>query len=146
VARRLHRVVLGGDARHRCGEHRGNAWLTPAALVAEIRRALDGVIDVDPCTEPHNPTGARRFFTAAADDGLTKRWRGRVFCNPPYSPIQPWIDHPRGAARIYMLVPVRTDAAYHQRLLAAADDVLFLRGACDSRRRTAKAPQVPRHS
>jgi phage N-6-adenine-methyltransferase len=131
VAPRLHRVVLGGDARHRSGEHRGNAWLTPAALVVEIRRAFGGVIDLDPCTEPHNPTGARRFFTAA-DDGLTKRWRGRVFCNPPYSPIQPWIDkailEAQRGARVYMLVPVRTDAAYHQRLLAAADDVLFLRG------------------
>lgn len=52
MAPRLHRVVLCG-ARYRSGEHRGNAWLTPAALVSEIRRAFGGVIDLDPCTEPH---------------------------------------------------------------------------------------------
>lgn len=128
---RLHRVVLGGDARHRTSSHGGNAWLTPALFVGHIRDAFGGAIDLDPCTEPQNPTGARRFYTAA-DDGLKRRWRGRVFLNPPYSPIEPWIDkaivEANNGARIYLLVPVRTDAGYHQRLLAAATDVLFVRG------------------
>ena len=131
MAPRLHRVVLGGDARHRHGTHRRNAWLTPSPFVEEIRTAFGGTVDLDPCTETTNPTGARRFYTAA-DDGLRRRWRGRIFVNPPYSPLEPWIDkaiaEARRGARIYMLVPVRTDAVYHQRLLAAATDVVFLRG------------------
>jgi phage N-6-adenine-methyltransferase len=131
VAPRLHRVVIGGDAGRRDGAHRGNAWLTPESFVAEIRRAFNGTIDLDPCTEPRNPTGARRFYTAQ-DDGLALPWTGNVFCNPPYTPLEPWINKAiisaDEGARVYMLLPVRTDAAYHQRLLAAAEDVLFLRG------------------
>ena len=131
MRRVLHPVVMGGTARHRDGAHRGNAWLTPAWFVEEIRAAFGGRIDLDPCTEPTNPTGARRFFTAE-DDGLRRAWKGRVFVNPPYSPSEPWIDKAiasaKAGARIYMLLPVRTDAAYHHRLLAAATDVLFLRG------------------
>jgi phage N-6-adenine-methyltransferase len=120
---------MGGDARHRTGADRGNAWLTPTWFVEEIRTAFGGTIDLDPCTEPHNPTGARRFYTAA-DDGLKKPWRARVFLNPPYRPVEPWIDKAirsaRRGARIYMLLPVRTDTAYHQRLLAAATDIVFI--------------------
>jgi phage N-6-adenine-methyltransferase len=131
VAPRLHRAVLGGDARHRDGAHRGNAWLTPPAFIEEIVRAFGGAIDLDPCTEPSNPAGARQFYTVA-DNGLMRLWRGRVFVNPPYSPLEPWVDKAiwsaAAGARIYMLLPVRTDAAYHQRLLAATTDVLFLRG------------------
>ena len=120
---------MGGDAGRRDGKHRGNAWLTPEAFLAQIRRAFGGVIDLDPCTEPHNPTGALHFFTAD-DDGLRRTWTGHVFVNPPYSPVEPWIataiTSAAQGAQIYVLLPVRTDAAYHQRLLAAATDVLFI--------------------
>ena len=129
MRRVLHPVVIGGAARHRDGAHRGNAWLTPTWFIEEIRTAFGGRIDLDPCTEPSNPTGARRFFTAK-DDGLRRAWKGRVFVNPPYSPSEPWIDKAiassRAGAQVYMLLPVRTDTGYQQRLLAAATDVLFI--------------------
>ena len=129
MRRILHPVVMGGTARHRDGAHRGNAWLTPAWFVEEIRAAFGGRIDLDPCTEPTHPTKARSFVTAE-DDGLRRSWRGRVFVNPPYSPSEPWIDKAiaasKAGARVYMLLPVRTDTGYQQRLLAAARDVLFI--------------------
>jgi len=129
VRRVLHPVVIGGAARHRDGAHRGNAWLTPTWFIEEIRTAFGGRIDLDPCTEPSNPTGARRFFTAK-DDGVRRKWKGRMSVNPPYSPLEPWIDKAiaasKAGARVYMLLPVRTDSGYQQRLLAAATDVLFI--------------------
>ncbi len=125
-------VLAGGNARHRKGGHDGNRWRSPATLVEPVRIAFNGVIDLDPATESSNPTGAVQFFTEA-QDGLKSPWPPvRIFLNPPYSPIQPWIyralEAEANGARIYALVPVRTDAPYHHRLMAAATDVLFLKG------------------
>ena len=54
-------------------------WLTPP----EIIKAL-GEFDLDPCSPINRPwETARRHYTIE-DDGLTKEWSGRVFCNPPY--------------------------------------------------------------
>jgi site-specific DNA-methyltransferase (adenine-specific) len=129
---RANHIVLGGDAGTRPCEHRGNAWETPAAIVDDVRDAFGGRIDLDPATEPHNPVGAARFYTAA-EDGLMQAWGPvNVYLNPPYSKVEPWIAkaiaESAAGARIYMLLPVRTDAAYHQRLLHDATDVLFVRG------------------
>ncbi len=125
------RTVIGGDARHRAGDDRGNAWLTPEAMIEDVRRAHGGQIDLDPATEASNPTGARRFYTVR-EDGLKKSWRGRIFLNPPYSPVEPWIDkavaEAGNGAKIFLLLPIRLDALYHHRLLAAATDVLILKG------------------
>lgn len=130
-------TLAGGVARHRKGGDDGNRWLTPESIVEAVRAAFNGVIDLDPATEPSNPTGAIRHYTQL-EDGLAQPWSRRIFLNPPYSPISPWIERSieaeREGARIYLLVPVRTDAAYHHRLMTAATDVLFLRGRVRFRR------------
>jgi phage N-6-adenine-methyltransferase len=63
-----------------------DSWLTP-------RYVLDflGQFDLDPCACDLNPTWVcPRYFTLA-DDGLREAWHGRVFMNPPFSNIIPWI-------------------------------------------------------
>ena len=45
-----------------------------------------GDIDLDPasCEFAQQTVKARNYYTAA-DDGLKKQWRGRVWLNPPYA-------------------------------------------------------------
>ena len=45
-------------------------------------------LDVAACDEAHL---AERHFTKA-DDGLMQPWAGRVWCNPPFSDIEPWLE------------------------------------------------------
>lgn len=64
---------------------------TPVPLARDLKRAVGGTFDVDPCSgcEPM-PIAETRY--TAADDGLAEDspWHGSVFVNPPYSDIEPW--------------------------------------------------------
>ncbi len=59
-----------------------------------------------------------RFYTAD-DDGLAQDWAGeRVWCNPPYSAIEPWLVKAwtSGAELVVMLLPAnRTEQGWWQR-------------------------------
>src|SRR5687767_14097485 len=86
---------------------------------------------VDVAALPHNAK-LSRFYTPE-DDGLTQAWAGeRVWCNPPYSTIEPWVEKawyewehpaedgvtwvPRRAELIVMLLPAnRTEQGWWQR-------------------------------
>lgn len=132
---KAHRLygAIGGDARYLSGTDIRNRYLTPITLLIHIWAVFKGVIGLDPATEPSNPTRAKRFYT---EKGLQLDWGGKkgwtVFLNPPYSEIEVWIykaiAEARKGARIILLAPVRTDTQYHQALLKAATDIVFLEG------------------
>jgi hypothetical protein len=58
-----------------------------------LARDVLGAIDLDPASsvEAQAVIGARRFFTIE-QDGLSQRWRGRLWLNVPYSRPGPWVD------------------------------------------------------
>lgn len=101
-------------------------WLTPPEIIAAL-----GPFDLDPCApefQPH-PTAARKF--TKADNGLIKRWDGRVFLNPPYANgvIEKWLarmaDHDRGTALIF----ARTETdAFFEHVWNRCSALLFIRG------------------
>lgn len=49
-----------------------------------------GGFTLDVAAAPHNAK-CKRFYDIN-DDGLDQRWSGRVWCNPPYSDIRPWVQ------------------------------------------------------
>jgi ParB family chromosome partitioning protein len=60
-------------------------WLTPSRYVGMAREVL-GAIDLDPatCADAQEYIRAARFYTKD-HDGLAHPWRGRTWCNPPFS-------------------------------------------------------------
>jgi phage N-6-adenine-methyltransferase len=72
---------------------------------------------VDVAALPHNAKLER--FYSPADDGLTQDWAGeRVWCNPPYSDIEPWVEKAwaSDAELVVMLLPAnRTEQGWWQR-------------------------------
>ena len=73
-------------------------WCTPPQVVEYVRRLLGG-IDFDTACTGSNAVSepiwllnasSKGFFS---NDALFVQWRGRCFLNPPYSDINPWINH-----------------------------------------------------
>ena len=109
---------------HERSRHGKDEWLTPPWLIQQL-----GNFDLDPCA-PINPpwsTAARHY--SVIDDGLTAPWSGRVWMNPPYSDIAPWmqrlVQYGDGLALIFARTETR---AFFTCVWDTADAVLFLRG------------------
>lgn len=99
-------------ARRYKGE-RSQEWKTPddlyAALEAEFHFTLD------PCQ-------------SGRTDGLARSWRGhRVYCNPPYHHIEPWLAKRHEADCVVYLLPSRTGAGWWADALTA-NEIRFIRG------------------
>lgn len=74
---------------------------------------------IDVAAAAHNAKCERYY--SIEDDGLAQDWTGeRVWCNPPYSDIGPWVEkaHTSGAELVVMLLPAnRTEQAWWQDLV-----------------------------
>jgi phage N-6-adenine-methyltransferase len=66
-------------------DHDGDEWYTPPEYIEAAREVLGG-IDLDPASNPiaQRTVKATRYFTKD-DDGLTQKWGGHVWLNPPFS-------------------------------------------------------------
>jgi phage N-6-adenine-methyltransferase len=88
---------------------------TDPALFAQWHRRFGFTLDA--CANSHNAK-LERYFTPE-QDGLTQSWAGeRVWCNPPYSSIEPWAVKAwrEDAPLVVMLVPAnRTEQGWWQR-------------------------------
>lgn len=103
-------------------------WATPPQIIT----ALGGAerFDLDPCAMIAQPWPCARDAFTIRDNGLTRRWRGSVYMNPPYgAAVGTWLgrlaDHGRGIALVF----ARTETeAFQEHVWPAATAVLFLRG------------------
>lgn len=126
-----------------------NEWYTPPEYI-EAARDVMGSIDLDPasCDTAQVNVKAKRFFTAE-DDGLSKKWTGNVWLNPPYS--KDWIGQFAAKvvsesgrfAQAVVLVNNATDTAWFHELASVASAVCFLRGRVKFLDRTGKPANTP---
>lgn len=92
-------------------------WYTPQSIIDPTVRLL-GAIDLDPCGHADSPVPAVVHFTAA-QDGLSRKWSGRVYMNAPYGRrIEEWVEklcaeYASGAVtEAIALVPARTETEW----------------------------------
>lgn len=89
-------------------------WATPEDLYRDLDREFR--FTFDPCP-------------LQGADGLTRPWKGqRVYCNPPYSNIYPFLERAVDADVAVFLLPSRTGTDWFHRFAPRATEVRFLRG------------------
>ncbi|WBU61866.1 DNA N-6-adenine-methyltransferase [Paracoccus albus] len=110
-----------------------HGWHTPPDLFDAVENAV-GAFDLDPCAPDDGGGHVRAAIKfCAAEDGLTREWRGKVFMNPPYGTVmRQWItkaqEEARDGSQVIGLVPARTDTLWWHNHIAGEADVVFLKG------------------
>ena len=116
--------------RYRSDGHDRQRMLTPGYVLEPIRALLGG-IELDPCTEPDNPTRAAYFY-APPNDGAQLPWNAkRIFVNPPYGEVRRrWVlrcIQEAHSKQIVLLIPAATETDTFQAALEFCSTVLFVR-------------------
>lgn len=97
--------------------------LTPPWIIERL-----GPFDLDPCAAVGQPwpTAARHF--TIEDDGLSQRWFGRVWCNPPFDRYQVgrWVEKLADHGDGFLLVHARTETDWFEPVWRRAHALLFL--------------------
>lgn len=112
-------------------ENGTDEWLTPAYVNDAL---FIQTFDLDPCAPfpeklKNLPPGLVPAKNHYCEDGLTKKWFGSVFCNPPYNEVAQWLakcaEHKNALALVY----ARTETKWFQsQVWARATAVLFVFG------------------
>lgn len=117
----MKKTGMGSHESSRSGK---TEWLTPLELVDKLP-----YFDLDPCSPINRPWDTANNHYTINDDGLTKEWFGRVYCNPPYDDCATWLrklaDHNNGIALIFARTETKT---FFQYVWNRASAVLFIEG------------------
>ncbi len=108
-----HHSPMPGKPQHNVGDE----WATPDWLWRPLHWEFRFTVDAAASDANHK---LPRYWTQETN-GLKQPWQGeRVWCNPPYSDVEPWVAKAHEEARIgqflaVLLVPVRTDREWYHR-------------------------------
>jgi hypothetical protein len=118
-------VSVGRGFAHERPVSETTVWLTPPAMLAAL-----GPFDLDPCAAEHQPWRTAVVQYTVAEDGLIRRWRGFVWCNPPFGRgVEQWLARMARHGNGIALVPARTETRWFvEGVWQGADGVLFLHG------------------
>jgi len=113
-----------------------NEWYTPAKYIESARKVL-GEIDLDPASSEHaqKTVLAQKYFTKETD-GLSQKWAGKIWLNPPYSQplIYQFIEklitecNQKNIASAIALTHNYTDTAWFHLAESEASLICFTRG------------------
>lgn len=129
----MEQVIIKKKHVHVAQNSGENEWYTPSEFIEAARLAMGG-IDLDPAssTIANKTVKADQYFTKE-DDGLSKKWHGNIWLNPPYA--QPLIaQFAEAIASNYecgeyqqacVLVNNATETRWFQRILYVADAICF---------------------
>ena len=127
-------MKLDGFGHESPYEGNTNDWITPIYIIEAFEAAyfsLHGItrnfFDLDPCASINQPWDCAENNYTVDDDGLSKKWFGNVWCNPPYGPhTYKWIkrlaEHKRGVGLIFARVETRL---WQDWIFPTADGYLF---------------------
>lgn len=115
-------MSIGGHQSAKMGK---DEWLTPP----DVLRAL-GPFDMDPCSPITRPWDTAAEHFTVLDDGLSKPWQGRVWCNPPYGvEAARWLERLAAHGNGIALIFARTEtSAWVEHVWGKADAILFIAG------------------
>lgn len=116
-------------------------FYTPGWLVDQINYFFDGRIVLDPCADPLKRIPASNHY-CFPDNGLKQKWKGNIFCNPPYSKtsysdIGMWVAKAMeafdGGNEVLLLLPANMDTKWAHKILQVNQSeqhcrLLFFRG------------------
>ena len=104
---------------------------TPKYLFDKISSIFNFSLDV--CALPENAK-CENYYTPK-DDGLSKPWRGGVWCNPPYGrEISSWVKKAYEESQkeynsfVLMLLPARTDTKWWWDWVQGKATLFFIKG------------------
>lgn len=101
-------------------------WATPQDFFDKLDEEFH--FDLDVCATPENAK-CERYFTKD-DDGLSQKWGGVVYCNPPYGrEIGNWVKKcSEYEGESVMLLPARTDTRWFHDYIYGKAEIRFIRG------------------
>lgn len=102
------------------------SWITPKNVIQSL-----GSFDLDPCANPVMPWRTAKKMISPPADGLSAKWFGRVWLNPPYGQqVKEWISKLSNHGNGIALVPSRTEVEswFWPFIWQRADAIFFFRG------------------
>jgi len=105
-------------------------WGTPQFLFDSLDAEFH--FTLDPCSTNENCKCEKHY--TIADNGLEKNWGGEtVYCNPPYSQIEKWVEKCFYEAQqdntvVVLLIPSRTDTRYFHNFILNRSEIRFVKG------------------
>jgi hypothetical protein len=114
-----------GLSSHQSARMKNDEWLTPPRLLYRL-----GEFDLDPCAPVNRPWPTAKHHFTVKDDGLSRKWFGRVWLNPPFGReaakwLEKMAEHGNGIA----LVAARTETRmFFNSVWGKANTVCFVKG------------------